>query len=114
MFYYDFVTNTNEVERLHEESVDGENCSWESCDGFCVNLDDYQFPDDVAKVIQTDSELEHISLTHYYVWENDEYGKQMIEDRLFLFIDDEPVAVWLWKEEDFKGEKQNQKLLNIK
>jgi len=44
--------------------------------------------------LEADSYQENISLAHYFIFNKD---RDMVEDRLFLFINNEPVAVWIAK-----------------
>jgi len=85
-----YTTKQKLVEYFYDESVGSEN--WETCDGHCIDLNRYEFPDSIQEKIDNDPEWEHNHLAHYFIHDADGL---VIEDRLFLFQDDEPVAVFI-------------------
>ena len=88
-----YLADPDEVEKLWEESTDQPPLRvWEACDGDCVNLDEYELPKSVRDALADDKHWQFTALSHYRICNND---NDLIEDRLFLFIDLEPVAIWI-------------------
>jgi len=98
MYKRQFLTNPNRVEKIWEESIERQpHRFWEPCSGDCINPDEYELPDDVREALDADPEWKNTTLAHYRIYEDDDEDKDLLEDRLFLFIDSEPVAVWITK-----------------
>ena len=88
----EFITDTKEVKRIWADSVEEPTRFWQPCDGYCVNLNEYELPKSVRDALADDKHWQFTALSHYRICNND---NDLIEDRLFLFIDLEPVAIWI-------------------
>jgi len=94
MYKRQFTTNPSKVQKIWEQSIEGPHRFWEPCSGDCINPDEYELPDKVREALDNDPEWKNIALSHYYVYDHTD---DLREDRLFLFIYNEPVAVWITK-----------------